>query len=71
MIEKVLPSIVSIRVQGFEAVEENAAQQPAFGVSGNESFRELVATGSGVIVDAAGGIILTNDHVLTGHKPSR
>ena len=58
MLEQVTPAVVSIRV---------SKAMPASG-SGGEQLGRAYATGagSGVIVDAAQGLIITNHHVVAG-----
>jgi Do/DeqQ family serine protease len=72
MIERVSPAVVNISVSGSVQVSNPSAQdeflrrffdfeQPPSGGGGR---REVEAAGSGVIVDAAKGYILTNHHVI-------
>lgn len=73
MLERVLPGVVSIAVRGHVPVRENPLlsdpffrrffglpeqQQP------QEKQREFQAAGSGVIVDAEKGYVITNNHVI-------
>jgi serine protease Do/serine protease DegQ len=58
MLERVLPSVVSIVVRGGEDAKDDSSSEDA------APFTQSEATGSGVIVDAANGYILTNDHVV-------
>ncbi len=62
MLKRVLPGVVSILIEGER--ERPATLGPGGAIiepAAKEPFR---AGGSGVIVDAARGIILTNDHVI-------
>lgn len=71
MLEKVLPGVVSIGVKGKVAVQQNPLLSDPFfkrffglpeGAQPKE--REFQAAGSGVVVDAARGYVLTNNHVV-------
>ena len=74
MIEKVLPTIVSIRVKGFQFLEQNPLyNHPLFGQmvtaqSPEAAQKEFLSSGSGVIVDADRGLIITNFHVIEQAK---
>ncbi|MDN6550948.1 MAG: trypsin-like peptidase domain-containing protein, partial [Enterobacterales bacterium] len=57
MLEKVLPAVVSVHVEGMQ----NAKPTPA--AKGGE--RQFEGLGSGVIIDAAKGYVLTNNHVIS------
>ncbi|WZB68109.1 trypsin-like peptidase domain-containing protein [Achromobacter xylosoxidans] len=57
MLERVTPAVVNISAQG------DGAPAPAFGQAGGAGRQSI---GSGVIVDAAQGNILTNHHVVRG-----
>lgn len=67
ILEKVIPAVVTIRVTGetLRAVEFGprgaGEMQPTAATVAKDPFR---AGGSGVIVDAANGYILTNNHVI-------
>jgi Do/DeqQ family serine protease len=71
MLERVLPGIVSIAVQG-QALDETDPLlsdpffKKFFGVPDQQppALRSFQAAGSGVIVDAGNGYILTNSHVI-------
>jgi Do/DeqQ family serine protease len=70
MIEAISPAVVNISVSGSVAVNNPLAQDEFFrrffdfqGPQENNR-REVEAAGSGVIVDVAGGYILTNHHVI-------
>lgn len=71
MLEKVLPGVVSIAVRGHMAEASNPLLEDPFfrrffgmpdDVAPQE--REFQAAGSGVIVDAERGYVLTNNHVV-------
>ncbi len=68
MLQKVLPSVVNIRAQIkitdmnlLNKIEKETNQNPN---SNNALPDKLLSVGSGVIVDAANGYILTNAHVV-------
>ncbi len=70
MIEKASPAVVNIAVSGSVKVDNPLAQDEFlrrffdFGGEGQNGRREIEAAGSGVIVDAKKGYILTNHHVV-------
>ena len=70
MLQKVLPGIVSIGVRGSVAVKNPMLSDPFFRQffgqpqGGQPQKRQFQALGSGVIVDAKNGYVLTNDHVV-------
>ncbi len=67
MIEKIAPSVVNISVSGSVDLSSSAQDEffrRFFDVDPPEGRREVEAAGSGVIVDAAHGYILTNHHVV-------
>ncbi|MDF7680273.1 serine endoprotease DegP [Enterobacteriaceae bacterium ESL0689] len=90
MLEKVMPSVVSINVEGSATVNTQRVPrnlQPFFGDNspfcqqdspfqdspfcqgggnpgGNAKQRKFVAQGSGVIIDAGKGYVVTNNHVV-------
>jgi len=69
MLEGAMPAVVSIGVTGRVAVEQNPLFTDPFfhrffeGRAPKEE-RQFQAAGSGVIVDAAKGLILTNNHLV-------
>lgn len=65
MLEKVLPSVVSIKVEGTAKIQSNIPEEfrRFFGYDG-EQERAFSAQGSGVIIDADKGYIVTNNHVI-------
>ncbi|WP_350305423.1 serine endoprotease DegQ [Photorhabdus viridis] len=70
MLEKVLPAVVSVHVSGTQVQQEQSIPEEFrffFGPNlpmGRESTRPFQGLGSGVIIDAAKGYILTNNHVI-------
>ena len=72
MIEKVIPAVVSIRVKGSQAVEQNPLyNNPLFGqpiTPDKVEQRSFQSSGSGVVVDATRGLILSNFHVIEKAK---
>ena len=67
MIERVSPAVVNISVSGSVKVDNPLAQDEFFRRFFDlppDGRREVAAAGSGVIVDAAKGYILTNHHVI-------
>ena len=69
MLKNVLPAVVNISVSGKIAVKNPLMQDPMFRRFFNmpdqpQQQREMQAIGSGVIVDADKGYILTNNHVV-------
>lgn len=65
MLENVLPSVVSIKVEGTTQVQNNMPEEfkRFFGYPENQS-RGFTGQGSGVIIDADKGYIVTNNHVI-------
>lgn len=72
MIEKVMPAIVSIRVKGTQAAEQNSLfNHPLFGqpvTAEKLEQRPFQSAGSGVIVEPSRRLILTNFHVIEKAK---
>jgi Do/DeqQ family serine protease len=68
VVSRVTPGVVGISVRGRLREENPLAQDPVFrrffGLQQGPIERETEATGSGVIVDAAQGYVLTNAHVV-------
>lgn len=69
MLEKVLPAVVSVRVEGTQVQQQQIPEQFKFFFGPNtppqkESSRPFSGQGSGVIIDAVKGYILTNNHVI-------
>lgn len=65
MLEQVLPSVVSIKVEGTAQVQNNMPEEfkRFFGYPDNQT-RPFTGQGSGVIIDASKGYIVTNNHVI-------
>lgn len=70
MLEKATPAVVNISTRGKTRVQSSLFNDPLFqrffNIPGLESERETQSLGSGVIVDASNGYILTNNHVIEG-----
>jgi Do/DeqQ family serine protease len=69
VVARITPGVVGISVKGEVREENPLAQDPMFrrffGAPGEQQVeRETEAVGSGVIVDAARGYVLTNNHVV-------
>ncbi|HEU4679531.1 MAG TPA: DegQ family serine endoprotease [Terrimicrobiaceae bacterium] len=71
ILEKVLPGVVSVAVRGHKKAEENPLLadpffRQFFGLPEGQQpkEREFHAAGSGVVLEAARGYILTNAHVI-------
>jgi Do/DeqQ family serine protease len=69
MLSGITPGVVNIAVKGRERIQNPLLQDPFFRrffniPQGQQSYAETQATGSGVIVDAAEGYVLTNAHVV-------
>src|SRR5215470_43439 len=66
----VTPGVVNIATKKVEVVNDPLLRDPAvremFDIPEQSLRRETQAAGSGVIVDAARGYVLTNDHVVKG-----
>jgi Do/DeqQ family serine protease len=72
MLEKVTPAVVNISARGEtrQRIEFSLPNDPFFrryfDVPGIERIQETQNLGSGVIVDAENGYVLTNNHVIEG-----
>jgi Do/DeqQ family serine protease len=68
ILRQVTPGVVNIATKGREAVNNPLLSDPFFrhffNVPNGPMMRETQAMGSGVIVDAANGTVLTNNHVV-------
>ncbi len=67
MLEKVLPAVVSVRVEGTAVQEQRVPEELKnfFGESmPDQQAQPFEGLGSGVIIDAAKGYVLTNNHVI-------
>lgn len=71
MLEKVLPAVVSVKVEGSAPVNQQVPDElkKFFGDDGsnpaNEPTQQFEGLGSGVIIDAIKGYVLTNNHVVS------
>ena len=70
ILHAVTPAVVNISTKKVEMVNNPALRDPVmrelFDIPDRALRRETQAAGSGVIVDAARGYVLTNDHVVKG-----
>ena len=68
MLRQAMPAVVSITVQAREAAEDNPLYKDPFyrRFFGDKApaERQVVAAGSGVVIDAEKGLVLTNSHVV-------
>jgi len=69
MLEKVLPAVVSVRVSGTQPPSQDVPQQFKFFFGPDtpapkQNGQHFEGLGSGVIIDAQKGYILTNNHVV-------
>ena len=68
VLRQVMPTVVSITVQAREPIEDNPLYKDPYyrQFFGNRApaERQVVAAGSGVIIDAEHGLVLTNNHVV-------
>ncbi|WP_114185963.1 Do family serine endopeptidase [Microvirga aerophila] len=68
LVRAVTPGVVNIATRGVETVDNPLLQDPDFrqmmGIPDEAVRRETRSAGSGVIVDAARGYVLTNNHVV-------
>jgi len=68
MLERATPAVVNISTRGKTSVQSSILSDPLFqrffNLPGIEKERETQSLGSGVIVDADNGYILTNNHVI-------
>ena len=71
MLEKVLPAVVSVQVEGTAPVNQQVPDElkKFFGDDGgntaNEPTQQFEGLGSGVIIDVIKGYVLTNNHVIS------
>lgn len=68
MLEKVLPAVVSVQVEGTATPNQRIPEElkKFFGDEGSgEPAQPFEGLGSGVIIDAAKGYVLTNNHVIS------
>jgi serine protease DegQ len=68
MLEKVLPAVVSVQVEGTASPAQNMPEElkKYFGDNApQEQAQPFEGLGSGVIIDAEKGYVLTNNHVIS------
>lgn len=68
MLEKVLPAVVSVKVEGTALQSQRVPEElkKFFGdEASDQQAQPFEGLGSGVIIDAAKGYILTNNHVIS------
>ncbi len=71
VLERTTPAVVNIAVRSMRPAQTNPLLRDPFfrrffGLPDVEPRREVVSAGSGVIVDAEEGYVLTNNHVVQG-----
>ncbi|MGX8941029.1 serine endoprotease DegQ [Symbiopectobacterium sp. Eva_TO] len=69
MLEKVIPAVVSVHVEGTQTQRQRVPEEFKFffgpnAPSGKQNSRPFEGLGSGVIIDATKGYVLTNNHVI-------
>ncbi|MGL9759721.1 MAG: serine endoprotease DegQ [Symbiopectobacterium sp.] len=69
MLEKVLPAVVSVHVEGTQTQRQRVPEEFKFFFGpnaplGKQNSRPFEGLGSGVIIDATKGYVLTNNHVI-------
>ncbi len=65
MLQKIMPAVVNITAQGDAPMQAASAQRQRGGdANPYNPFPRFQAVGSGVVVDAANGYIVTNAHVI-------
>jgi serine protease Do/serine protease DegQ len=69
LVKRVAPAVVSIAIKGRVAMEQNPLFNDPFfrqffNMPRGPIEREIQAVGSGVVIDARGGLIVTNNHVI-------
>lgn len=69
MLRRVMPAVVSVYAQGLAPADSDSLMQDeGSGSQGSDDAepraRRVLGAGSGVIIDASRGLILTNDHVV-------
>lgn len=71
MLEKILPAVVNIHVSGTRVQNQQIPEELKFFFGPNihpqqQSVRPFEGLGSGIIIDATKGYMLTNNHVIDG-----
>ncbi len=69
LVRQVTPAVVNVAVESHQSVESNPLfRDPQFrkffNVPDQPTERKVMAAGSGVIIDAAKGYVMTNNHVI-------
>jgi Do/DeqQ family serine protease len=68
VLRQVTPGVVNVAVRGRQQIDNPLLRDPFFrrffGVPNGPVMRETQAVGSGVIVDAQAGTVITNNHVV-------
>lgn len=67
MLEKVLPAVVSVKVEGTAPTNQKVPEElkKFFGEGEETPTQPFEGLGSGVIIDAIKGYVLTNNHVIS------
>ncbi|WP_148569582.1 serine endoprotease DegQ [Leclercia adecarboxylata] len=67
MLEKVLPAVVSVQVEGTAVQSQRIPEElkKYFGDDVPDQAQPFEGLGSGVVIDAAKGYVLTNNHVIS------
>ncbi|KKY86364.1 serine endoprotease DegQ [Enterobacter cloacae] len=67
MLEKVLPAVVSVKVEGTAQQSQRIPEElkKYFGEERADQAQPFEGLGSGVVIDAAKGYVLTNNHVIS------
>lgn len=67
MLEKVLPAVVSVKVEGTAVQSQRVPEElkKYFGDDAPDQAQPFEGLGSGVVIDAAKGYVLTNNHVIS------
>ena len=67
MLEKVLPAVVSVQVEGTAVQSQRIPEElkKYFGDEAPDQAQPFEGLGSGVVIDAAKGYVLTNNHVIS------
>ncbi|MGK2946256.1 MAG: serine endoprotease DegQ [Candidatus Malihini olakiniferum] len=76
MLEKVLPTVVSVHVEGTQTQQQSISEEFKFffgphAPSGQQNSLPFEGVGSGVIINATKGYILTNNHVINNAEKIR
>lgn len=76
MLEKVLPAVVNVYVTGTQMQQQRLPEEFKFFFGPNfptnrKNIRPFEGLGSGVIIDAAEGYVLTNNHVINNANKIR